>query len=135
MGKTLYPSFYKNATGQGVFSNREVCKTCGCTCTKEKRGRRHQVSMAEEDFSKVYDDTGLSVKQMRIRPDKGIIKQRKSIVEHPFGTIKRGMEAGYCLTRGLRNVAGEFSLTFLAYNIKRVINILGCKNLLAYLAG
>jgi hypothetical protein len=67
--------------------------------------------------------------------DKGILKQRKSIVEHPCGTIKRGMEAGYGLTRGLRNVAGEFSLTFLTYNIKRVITILGCKNLLAYLAG
>jgi hypothetical protein len=134
-GKTLYPSFYKNATGQGVFNNREACKTCGYTCTKEKRGRRHQVPMAAADFSKVYDDSGLSIKQMRMRPDQGIIKQRKSIVEHPFGTIKRGMEAGYCLTRGLRNVAGEFSLTFLAYNLKRVINILGCKNLMAYLAG
>jgi hypothetical protein len=78
MGKTLYPSFYKNATGQGVFSNREACKTCGRTCTKEKRGRRHQAPMAEEDFSKVYDDTGLSVKQMRIRPDKGIINNRRA---------------------------------------------------------
>jgi transposase len=135
MGKTLYPSFYKKSTGQGVFSNREACKNCGCTCTKERRGRRHQVPMAAEDFSKVYDATGLVVKQIRSRPDQGILKQRKSIVEHPFGTIKRGMEAGYCLTRGLRNVTGEFSLTFLAYNVKRVINILGCKNLLAYLAG
>ncbi|MDR2245595.1 MAG: transposase [Treponema sp.] len=60
--------------------------------------------------------------------------QRKSIVEHPFGAIKRGMDTGYCLTKGLRNVAGEFSLTFLAYNIKRVINILGCKGLIGCLA-
>jgi hypothetical protein len=92
--------------------------------------------MAAEDFSKVYDDAaGLSVKQMGMRPDKGIIKRRKSIVEHPFGAIKRGMEAGCCLTRGLRNVAGECSLTFLACDIKRVINIPGRKNLMAYLAG
>jgi hypothetical protein len=91
--------------------------------------------MTEEDFSKSCDDAGLFVKQMRIKPDKGIVRQRKSIVEHPFGTIKRSMEAGYCLTRGLRNVAGEFSLTFLAYNLKRVINILGSKTLTAYLAG
>jgi hypothetical protein len=67
--------------------------------------------MAAEDFSKVYDDTGLVVKQIRIRPDRGILKQRKSIVEHPFGTIKRGMEGWNCLTRGLGNAAGEFSLT------------------------
>jgi hypothetical protein len=91
--------------------------------------------MAEEDFSKSYNDTGLSVKQVRIKADKGIVGQRKSIVEHPFGTIKRGMDAGYCLTRGIRTVTGEFSLTFLAYNLKRVINILGCQKLMECLAG
>jgi len=39
--------------------------------------------------------------------------------------VKRAMDAGYCLTKGLRNVAGEFSPSFLAYNIKRAVNILG----------
>ncbi|MDR0376970.1 MAG: transposase [Spirochaetaceae bacterium] len=65
-----------------------------------------------------------------------MVRRRKSIVEHPFGTIKRGMDAGYCLTRGLRNVnvTGEFSLTFLAYNLKRVINILGCQGLMKCMA-
>jgi hypothetical protein len=135
MGKVLYPAFYKKSTGLGVFYNREACKNCACPCTKEARGRRHQVPMAEEDFSQVCNDTGLWVKQMRIKADKEIIRQRKSIVEHPFGTIKRSMDAGYCLTRGLRNVAGEFSLTFLAYNIKRVINILGCKKLVKCITG
>jgi hypothetical protein len=38
------------------------------------------------------------------------------------------MEAGYCLCKG--KVSGEFALTFLAYNMKRVINILGAGNLL-----
>jgi hypothetical protein len=92
--------------------------------------------MAEEDFSKSYNEAGLSVKQIRIKGDGGKIKQlRKSIVEHPFGTIKRGMDAGYCLTKGLRNVAWKFSLTFLAYTIKWVINILGYKRLIECLAG
>jgi hypothetical protein len=91
--------------------------------------------VVEEDFSKPCNDTGLSVKQVRIKADKGIVRRRKSIVGHPFGTIKRGMDAGYCLTRGLRNVTGEFSLTFLAYNLKRVINILGCQKLIGCLAG
>jgi hypothetical protein len=45
------------------------------------------------------------------------------------------MDAGYCLTRELRNVAEEFALTFLAYHIKRVINILGCKKLVEYMTG
>jgi len=52
-------------------------------------------------------------------------------VEHPFGTIKWTMDSGYCLTKGLANVAGEFSLTFLVYNIKRAINIPGCAGLAA----
>jgi len=35
------------------------------------------------------------------------IKARKSLVEHPFGTMKRGMDQGYFLTRGLGKVRGE----------------------------
>ena len=86
--------------------------------------------MRKEVFSEEYNEQGLTVKQIRIKPDKEKIKLRKSIVEHPFGTIKRTMDAGYCLTKGMKNVCGEFSLTFLAYNIKRVINILGSKGLI-----
>lgn len=55
-------------------------------------------------------------------------------VEHPFGTLKRNMDAGYCLTKGLRNVSGEFSLAFLAYNMKRAIHILGSKRLMEYIS-
>lgn len=91
--------------------------------------------MAETDFSKDYDEKNLSVKQIRIRADKEIVKQRKTIVEHPFGTVKRNMDGEYCLTRGLRNVLGEFSLTFFAYNFKRVINIFGVPKLLESIAG
>ncbi|MDR0305382.1 MAG: transposase [Chitinispirillales bacterium] len=90
--------------------------------------------MAESDFTKIYDDKNLYVKQIRIAPNKELTRQRKSIIEHAFGTIKRNMDAGYCLTRGLKNVSGEFSLTFLAYNFKRVINILGAKKLLECIA-
>jgi hypothetical protein len=58
------------------------------------------------------------------------VKERKSIVEHPLGTIKRAMEGGYCLCKGKGKVSGEFALLFLAYDKKRVINILGEGNLL-----
>ena len=40
------------------------------------------------------------------------------------------MDAGYALTKGLGKVTGEFSLAFLVYNMKRVINIIGVKNLI-----
>jgi hypothetical protein len=130
MGKVLYPGFYKKAKGHGVFYNYKACKHCHCKCTKEVRGRRYQIPMAESDFSKFYDDKNLFVRQIRIAPNKEIIRQRKSIVEHPFGTVKRNMDAGYCLTKGFQKVSGEFSLAFLAYNLKRAINILGGKKLI-----
>jgi len=76
-----------------------------------------------------FDDKDITVKQVHIKPDKEIYRQRKSLCEHPFGTVKRSMDGGYCLTKGKRNVTGEFALIFLAYNLKRVINILGTKKL------
>ena len=129
MGQVLYPGYYKKGSGHGVFYNYGACKQCTCSCTKETRGRRYHVPMGESDFSKDYNDKELYIRQIRIAPNKKIIKQRKSIAEHPFGTIKRNMDAGYCLTKGFKNVSAEFALTFLAYNLKRVINILGSKKL------
>lgn len=58
------------------------------------------------------------------------MKRRKAIVENPFGTIKRTMDSAYCQMKGIENVQGEFSLTFLAYNLKRAINIVGAKELI-----
>ena len=138
MGNALYPVYHtKNEEKgpKGVFYNYQACTQCTCKCTKDARGRfQYKIPMAEKDFSKEYNDQGLLVKQVRIKPDKEIVRQRKSIVEHPFGTIKRNMDGGYCLTKGLRNVLGEFSLTFLAYNLKRAINILGCGKLMESMA-
>ena len=51
------------------------------------------------------------------------------IVEYPFGTVKRAMDAGYFLTMRLESVRAEANLIFLAYNIKRVITILGVKEI------
>ena len=50
---------------------------------------------------------------------------RKSTIEHVFGTLKHWMGWTHFLTRGIQNVATEMSLSVLAYNFKRVMNILG----------
>ena len=50
---------------------------------------------------------------------------RKSTIEHVFGTLKHWMGWTHFLTRGMHNVATEMSLSVLAYNLKRVIRILG----------
>ena len=50
---------------------------------------------------------------------------RKRAVKHPFGTMKRAFNQGYLWLKGLRTVAGEVGFTLLAYDIGRVLNILG----------
>ncbi|MEM0135845.1 MAG: hypothetical protein QXU18_11600 [Thermoplasmatales archaeon] len=54
---------------------------------------------------------------------------RKRTVEHPFGTIKRVMNQGYLLPKGLRKVRGEFGFSAIAYKMKRAISIKGVKAL------
>ena len=70
----------------------------------------------------------------RVAAHPEILRRRKAIVEHPFGTIKRWMNQAYFLTRGLNSVRGEFSLSALAYNLKRVLSIVGVPALLAAIA-
>ncbi|HEY8036415.1 MAG TPA: transposase, partial [Methylobacter sp.] len=50
---------------------------------------------------------------------------RRQTVEHPFGTLKAWMGATHFLTKQLKNVSTEMSLHVLAYNMKRVMNIMG----------
>jgi hypothetical protein len=50
---------------------------------------------------------------------------RQQIVEHPFGTIKFWNDQRHFLMRGLEKVKAEFSLSTLAYNIKRAMNVVG----------
>ena len=52
-------------------------------------------------------------------------------MEHPFGSIKQWMHQGAFLMRGLANVRAEFSLTALAYNLRRALNILGVEAMTA----
>ena len=56
-------------------------------------------------------------------------RRRRSIVEHPFGTMKCGMQQSFFLMRGKEKVSAEMSLTVLSYNFKRVLMILGSKKL------
>lgn len=66
----------------------------------------------------------------RMLKDKEKAKKRKSIVEHPFGTIKRAMDQGYFLMKGKPKVNAEFATTSFTYNLKRVYNILGMQKLM-----
>ena len=61
----------------------------------------------------------------RLATRPSILTIRKSTVEHPFGSIKQWMNQGAFLMRGLEKVRAEFSLTALAYNLRRAINLIG----------
>jgi len=68
--------------------------------------------------------------QQRLDQAPDAMRVRRQTVEHPFGTIKAWMGATHFLTRGLKRVRTEMSLHVLAYNLKRMISILGVHPLL-----
>jgi hypothetical protein len=72
--------------------------------------------------------------QQRLENHPEMMLKRKAMVEPPFGTIKRWMDQGYFLMRGKRKVRTEMSSSMLAYNIKRVLHILGVKTMIEALA-
>jgi hypothetical protein len=61
------------------------------------------------------------------------MKQRKQLVEHPFGTMQRRWDAGYFLRRGLEKARAACGLTVLAYNLRRVVNLVERPRLIAAL--
>jgi Transposase DDE domain len=67
--------------------------------------------------------------RLKKRPE--VLDRRREVVEHPLGSIKQWMYQGAFLMRGLANVRAEFSLTALAYNLRRALNILGVEAMTA----
>jgi transposase len=75
----------------------------------------------------------LEAVQRRLDLNPGAMRQRREVVEHPFGTIKLRMGATHFLLKRLPKVRGEMALHVLAYNLTRVLNILGIQPLMAAL--
>ena len=124
MGQILFRTKHKvDEPYQVRYKNFKACKQCPNKdkCTKSAKGRVISRSK-HQDFLDTVDARTLD------NMDKYL--KRQMIVEHPFGTIKRSMDAGYFLTRGLESVNTEAALTFLAYNMKRAIKILGVAGIL-----
>jgi transposase len=76
----------------------------------------------------------LETMQERLDRQPDIMRVRRQTAEHPFGTLKLWMGASHFLTRTLNNVRTEMSLQVLAYNLKRVMRILGIGEMLKVLA-
>jgi transposase len=73
----------------------------------------------------------LDAVQQRLDANPHAMRQRRETVEHPFGTMKARMGATHFLTKTLPKVAAEMALCVLAYNLTRVMNIVGIKPLMA----
>jgi transposase len=104
-----------------------VCSSCQffmSKCTGNKVGRVIWRWVHEE----VVDDMR---KRMRLHPE--VMGERKKVVEHAFGTVKRAFGASYLLLRGLRKVSGEVGLLLFSYNLRRALNILGVEALIGAL--
>ena len=101
------------------------CSSCPlqsqCTTSKAKRIKRWE----KEDL---LDAADALLKQ---NPD--AMRQRKRLVEHPYGTIKHWMGSTHFLMKRLPNVQTEMSLHVLAYNLTRAINVLGVAKIMAQL--
>lgn len=108
------------------YRNTEACNKCKYKdkCTTSKKGR----VIKRGPYQETYDE----VDKITIE-NKELYKQRQMIVEHPFGTIKRALGFTYFLTRGNENVKSESYMHFLTYNLIRVINIIGVKELIGVL--
>jgi transposase len=99
-----------------------ACKKCAikarCTTSDYRRIRRWE---HEADVDAMLSDLDRHPETMALR---------KQTVEHPFGTLKAWMGATHFLTRTLKHVRTEMSLHVLAYNMKRVMNLIGIRPLI-----
>jgi transposase len=127
-GQHLYP--YSSSLLRGLkkinYTNKLACDDCKIRsqCTN---GRFRTVSRLE-------NEAVLDRMQARLAQRPSVLDRRREAVEHPFGTIKQWMNQGAFLMRGLEKVRAEFSLTALAYNLRRVLNLVGFIELMAALA-
>lgn len=109
----------KNEWKEIDFTKDQLVKPCRDWLKAENKEAEPEKKKTRGRFHKV------KIVRFFLRPDRTKMNQRLCLSEHPFGTIKRSMGAGYFLLRGLRKVTGEFALSCLGYNFERAKNLLG----------
>ncbi|WP_373471346.1 transposase [Carnobacterium alterfunditum] len=144
--------------GKTRYVNKAACLSCKCKCTTSTY--KLVAFSPDQDIAKSRAFTGKTSVIIKIKtlkpvseskkkqkpksvnystkmisitfvPDKYKLKLRKTIVEHPFGTIKRWCDGSYLLLKGKIKATADLSLSFLAYNMKRAINMVGINAIIA----
>ena len=119
---------YRFATfelGRGLrYYRASACNRCAlkAQCTRNQANR----TITREDNEHLMEAMAQRLKR---EPEK--FRLRKTLVEHPFGTIKRWMGCTHFSLKGLEKVRTEWSLITLAYNLKRVLNLVSFQKLMA----
>lgn len=110
------------------YKNRQACKTCDLRdlCTKNKNGRFIERSIYQE---------ALDENQKRVNENPEYYRLRQQITEHQFGTLKRQWGFTFALIKGKENVLSEVNLIMICYNLRRLMSILGPKELKNKLKG
>jgi transposase len=127
-GQRLHP--YSSSLLRGLkkinYVNKLACDNC--TIRSQCTGGKFRT------VSRLENEAVLDQMAARLAKRPGVLDRRRETVEHPFGTIKQWMNQGAFLMRGIEKVRAEFSLTALAYNLRRVLNIVGFAELMAAVA-
>jgi len=113
---------YKNDMINFIYAGASsVCKSCSLknNCIPAKTPYKQIYRWEHEEIIEIHS------KKMQTQEAKAIIKKRGSIVEHPFGTIKRTLGWDHFLLRSKKKVAGENALIMFTYNFKRLLNLIG----------
>jgi transposase len=119
-------TYYFTTEDKGLVLRRyrtHACQNCAithkCTTSKERLISRWEQEHVLEAVQRRLDE----------HPEK--MRQRRETVEHPFGTMKARMGATHFLMKTLPRVASEMALHVLAYNMTRVMSIMGVRPLMA----
>ena len=145
-----------------IYESKEACRQCPNRCTSSRKPKevsfgpgtkyvpvrmygqaKHRLNPIPGDipinpFNHTLDRKDYTApKKVILRLKKDIHKQRERMClsEHPFGTVKWYHGAHYLLCRGKEKVTAELGLSFLAYNMKRAINMVGAKKLIEAMQG
>ena len=152
MGCTL--TKIKTKGQNSIYASKEACRQCQNRCTSS--GSRKEVSFGPGTQYvpvRMYGSPGRKLNPLpegialynsferkdkhkkqvilRIKEDTGKIHERMCLSEHPFGTVKWYGGAHYLLCKGKAKATAELGLSFLAYNLKRAINLVGTRELIA----
>ncbi len=124
-GKALTHRFNTEEKGRQLrYYRARDCRSCAL----KKQCTRNQ---ANRTITREQEEGLMEAMAARVAAHPEKMKLRKQLCEHPFGTLKRWFGYSYFLVKGLEKVRCEWNLMTLAYNLKRVLNLVSFEKLMA----